>query len=89
MKLIPGYMLVWCMCCGKCIMFAIMRDAESPRTMFDLPYTHLERAPNEFQLNNGCNLHSFALAREPEYFSSMQVLVDEPHYRGHINCSPN
>ncbi len=39
MQLIPGYMLVWCACCGFCIMFAIMRDAESPRTVFDLLFT--------------------------------------------------
>lgn len=31
-KLIAGAMLLWCMCCGKCLMFAIMPDAEPPRT---------------------------------------------------------
>ena len=88
-KLIPGYFIVWCACCRRCIMFSMMRDAESPRTPFDLIYTHMERAPQQFQLDNGCNLHSFALAREPSFFAGMRVLIDEPHYRGHSNCSAN
>ena len=87
MQLIPGYMLVWCACCGFCIMFAIKRDAESPRTVFDLLFTHMEQPLQQFQLDNGCNLHNFALAREPEHFRDMRVLVDELHYRGHTNCS--
>lgn len=88
-KLIPGYFFVWCACCRRCTMFSIMRDAESPRTPFDLLYTHMERAPQQFQLDNGCNLHSFALAREPSFFAGMRVLIDEPHYRGHSKCSAN
>lgn len=89
LKLIAGYMIFWCTCCRKCILFSIMSDAESPRTPFDLLYTHMERPPQQFQLDNGCNLHNFALAREPQYFAGMRVLVDEPHYRGHTNCSTN
>jgi hypothetical protein len=81
--------MVWCACCRRCVMFSVMRDSELPRTPFDLVITHMERAPQQFQLDNGCNLHSFALAREPEYFAGMRVLVDEPHYRGHTNCSAN
>jgi hypothetical protein len=70
-------------------MFSIICNAESPRTPFDLMYTHMERAPLQFQLDNGCNLHSFPLAREPNYFADMRVLIDEPHNRNHTNCSAN
>ncbi len=40
-------------------------------------------------MDNGCNLHSFALGREPSHFRDicMRVLGDEPHYRGHTDCS--
>jgi hypothetical protein len=51
-KLIPGYLMVWCACCRRCVMFSIMRDAQSLRTPFDLLYTHMERAPQQFQLDN-------------------------------------
>jgi hypothetical protein len=74
-KLIPGYLMVWCACCRRCVMFSVMRDSESPRTPLDLTYTHMERAPLQFQLDNGCNLHSFALAREPEYFAGGSSLT--------------
>jgi hypothetical protein len=35
-KLIPGYLMVWCACCRRCVMFSVMRDSESQRTPFDL-----------------------------------------------------
>ena len=58
-------------------------------TPFDLIYTHMERAPQQFQLDNGCNLHSCALVREASFFADMRVLIDEPHHRGHSSCSIN
>lgn len=64
-----------------------MEDAESPRTVADFLYTRCEQPPSRFQLDNGCNLLAYVLNREPEFFMQMQVLVDEPHYRGHVNCS--
>lgn len=64
-----------------------MEDAESPRTVSDVLFTRCEMPPSKFQLDNGCNLWAFLLNREPEHFESMQVLVDEPHYRGHVHCS--
>lgn len=86
-QLIPGVMLLWCMRCGKCVMFAIMPDAESPRTIFDLLYTHLPQPPQLFMMDNGCNVHLFAKGREPAHFASTRFLIDEMHYRDHTNCS--
>jgi hypothetical protein len=54
MQLIPGIMLLWCMECGKCLMFAIMPASESPRTVFELLYTHLQQSPDLFMVDNGC-----------------------------------
>ena len=68
--------------------FSVMEDAESPRTVSDFLFTRCEQPPSKFQLDNGCNLAAFLLNREPAHFENMQVLVDEPHYRGHVNCSP-
>jgi hypothetical protein len=59
MQLIPGIMLLWCLRCGKCLMFAIMPDSESPCTIFELLYTHLPQPPELFMMDNGCNVHLF------------------------------
>jgi hypothetical protein len=69
-------------------MFSIMRDADLLRTPFDMLFTRME-APQQFQLDNGCNLHSFARAHEPSYVADICVLIEEPHYRKHTNCSAN
>lgn len=66
-----------------------MRDAESPRTAFELLLIGCEKPPELFLMDNGCNVHNFALAREPEHFAPMRVLIDELHYRGQTNCSLN
>lgn len=86
-QLIPGVMLLWCMCCGKCLLFAIMPDAESPRTIFDLLYTHLPEPPQVFMMDNGCNVHLFVKGREPQHFTGTRFLIDEMHFRDHTNCS--
>jgi len=86
-QLIPGLMLFWCLCCRRCVLFAIMPDAESPRTVFDLLYTHFAEPPELFQLDNGCHLHAFITAREPAHFADMRVLIDQTHYKGHVECS--
>jgi hypothetical protein len=59
MQLIPGTMLLWCFGCGKCLMFAIMPDSESPGTIFELLYTQLPQPPELFMMDNGCNVHPF------------------------------
>lgn len=66
-----------------------MDDAESPRTPFDLLYTRMPEAPTQFQLDNGCNLQIFLKRRAPAHFANMRILIDEPHFRGHTNCSNN
>ena len=65
-----------------------MEDAESPRTVADFLFTRCLQPPRRFQLDNGCNLWAFLLNREPEHFKHMQVLIDEPHFWGHVKCSP-
>lgn len=86
-KLVPGLMLFWCMMCRKCVLFSLMPEAESPRTVADLLQTHMPAAPQRFQMDNACNLHTFVLNREPEYYANTQFLIDDCHWRGHVNCS--
>ncbi len=88
-RLSPGVSLMCCCGCRFCVLFSLMDDAESPRTPFDLLYTRMLAAATQFQLDNGCNLHSFIKARAPAHFADMRMLIDEPHYRGHTNCTQN
>ena len=85
--LVPGIMIVWCTCCSRAVLFSLMTNSESPRTIFELLYTHCPEAPSRFQFDNGCNVHRYALHREPSYFKHTQWLVDQLHFRGHKNCS--
>lgn len=85
--LVPGLMIIWCTCCAKVVLFALMLDSESPRTIFDLLYTHFSTAPRRFQFDNGCNVHRYALHREPTFFKHTQFLIDKLHFAGHTNCS--
>jgi hypothetical protein len=66
-----------------------MRDAESPRTAFELLLIGGQKPPELFLMGNGCNVHNFALAQESEHPATMRVLIDELHYCGHTNCSQN
>jgi hypothetical protein len=75
--------------CGNSVGFSLMHDAESPRTAFELLLIGSEKPPVLFLTDNGCNVYNFAWAREPAHFASMRVVIDEVHYRGHTNCSPN
>jgi hypothetical protein len=69
MQLIPGIMLLWCLGCGKCLMFAIMPDSESPRTIFELLYTHLPQPPELFMMTTAatctCSSKARALQQHP------------------------
>ncbi len=51
--------------------------------------TRCETMPEEFQMDNGCNLDQYSLSREPELFSDTKITVDELHWRGHTACSKN
>lgn len=66
-----------------------MQDSESPRTIGEKLYTHCPVPPALFQMDNGCNVHTWLLNREPAHFANMRVVIDEAHFRGHTHCSPN
>lgn len=86
-KLVPGCQFFWCLECRRCVLFVVMGDAESPRTLFEALYTRFPVAPQRFCFDNGCNVHNYILNREPRHFESMEVYVDETHWQGHNHCS--
>lgn len=84
--LVPGVILFWCGVCSKCRGFAIMRDAESPRTVFNLIYTHCPEAPKRMTYDNNCKTHNYFENREAEFFKLTEFYIDEPHYKTHKDC---
>lgn len=88
-NLLPGIMLYWCSICGRCTGFSVMDTAESVRMPFEFMYTSCETAPEKFQMDNVCNLDQYIRNREPEFFAATELLIDEPHFRGHVTCSEN
>jgi hypothetical protein len=80
-QLVPGLILFWCGKCWKCRGFAIMRDAESPRTAFEVLFTRCQDAPTRFTYDNNCNEHHYCLNREPTFFGRTRFFIDEPHYQ--------
>ncbi|KAL4427978.1 hypothetical protein ABPG75_002067 [Micractinium tetrahymenae] len=86
-KLMPGLLLVWCTECRKCVYFQMLPDAESPVALVHALRTRWPCAPRSITYDNGCNGQHQALNREPEWFKETEWFVDEPHYRGHKDCT--
>ena len=85
---VPGCIFFWCAKCSRCVYFGVMKNAESPRTVFEAIYTHWETPPELVVYDNACNFNNFCLNREPEFFKNTRVLVDATHYAGHKKCNP-
>ena len=76
-QLMSDIMIIWCTGCTKAVLFALMTDSKSPRTIFELLYTYFESVPTRFQFDNGCNVHRHPLHREPAFFKQTQSLIDK------------
>lgn len=63
-----------------------MVDAEGPSTFFKLLLARWHTAPKMVIYDNACNLHRFALLREPAYFKECKCIVDCVHWTGHKEC---
>jgi hypothetical protein len=87
--LLPGMCLGWCADCNKCIFLSVMSNCESPRTLFELLYTHFQKPPARIIYDNACNAEQYVLNRECEYFKGVQWCVDHMHFAGHKHCAPD
>lgn len=81
-------MLIFCLDHQQCIGFQLMNQSESPRTVFELLFTRWQTCPDELHYDNACKTHTFAMYREPAFFSGMSAYIDKLHVGGHKNCSP-
>jgi len=79
--------VVWCMACTKAIMWSLMADAESPRTLSEQLFTRLpEGAQPRIMYDNACNTLQYMLKREPEFCKDCELYIDAPHFKGHKGC---
>ena len=60
-----------------------MRDAESPRTLFEAIYVHWPEPPEVVVYDNSCHAMTYALNREPAWFKDVQWVIDATHFPGH------
>ena len=84
----PGIFTVFCRH-RICLGFSLMTSAESPKTPFDIFIRRFSPfLPNmRIFYDNSCNLHQYALNREPKRFSETIFLIDRLHYQDHKACT--
>ncbi len=87
-RFMPGVLLVFCMDHNNLIGFHIMRNYESPKTVFELLFTRWQISPSVVCYDNACNLAKYCLAREYAFFRETQFVLDRLHVNAHTCCSP-
>mmetsp|Transcript_32845 Transcript_32845/g.82883 ORF Transcript_32845/g.82883 Transcript_32845/m.82883 type:complete len:225 (+) Transcript_32845:1020-1694(+) len=78
-----------CLHCKNCVMFGVMDSAEGPGSAFEHFHCFYPKMPDAISYDNGCNLHRYALNREPWLWKFVQILIDEFHAKNHVDCSCN
>ena len=86
-RLTPGLFFVYCLDCQKCVGFVAMKDAGSPRTLFEAVYVHWPEPPEVVVYDNSCHAMTYALNREPAWFKDVQWVIDATHFPGHTGCA--
>ena len=86
-QLTAGLFFVYCLDCSHCVGFVAMKDAESPRTLFEAIYVHWPVPPQVVVYDNSCHAMTYALNREPEWFKNVQWVIDATHFPGHTGCA--
>eukprot|EP00873_Tetraselmis_striata_P008878 jgi/Tetstr1/429142/TSEL_019103.t1 len=86
---LPGIMVHWGLHCKNCVMFGVMDSAEGPGSAFEHFHCFYPKMPDAISYDNGCNLHRYALNREPWLWKFVQILIDEFHAKNHVDCSCN
>ncbi|XP_066915621.1 uncharacterized protein [Clytia hemisphaerica] len=72
---------------GVCLGYQIMAKKESPDVPFTIFRTRFPKAPGMIIYDNACNLHTYALNRDPLFFQHTKFVVDRFHWRNHTACS--
>ena len=68
---------------GVCHGFTLMDKPESPKTAFDILVTRFKKLPSIIMYDAACQLHLYAIKREPAKFKDTKFLIDKFHARNH------
>ena len=81
-----GIMAIWCphlICLG----FHMIPQAEGRNDVFSALYVYFEQAPEVVIYDFACQLGTYSMSREPEFFKGTCFAIDEMHAKGHSSCS--
>lgn len=79
--------VIWCVKCEVAVMWSLMADAESPKTLFELLYAWLPAdVTARVMYDNACNALQYILNREPELGRRLEFYIDAMHFKGHKGC---
>jgi Kyakuja-Dileera-Zisupton transposase len=81
-----GIMAIWCphlICLG----FHKIPKAEGRNDVFSALYVYFEQAPEVVIYDFACQLGTYSMSREPEFFKDTCFAIDEMHAKGHSSCS--
>lgn len=85
-NLTGGLMALWCphlICLG----FHKIPACEGRNDVFSAIFKYWEHAPKVVIYDFACQLGSYCIQREPEFFRDTLFVVDEMHANGHTHCS--
>lgn len=84
----PGIFTVFCRH-RVCLGFSLMTSAESPKTPFEIYLRNFPHLLNQTRIiyDNCCNLHQYALNRQPARFAETIFLIDRLHFQDHSACT--
>jgi len=82
-----GVSVAWCQH-GICVGFHMIPKAEGRNDVFSAIYTRWDVAPKLVVYDFACQLHTYCMRREPNYWMNTLFAVDAFHYsKGHKRCS--
>jgi len=84
----PGIFTMFCRH-RICLGFSLMMTTESPRTPFEILLRRFPDYLSQLRIvyDNCCNLHQFALNREPARFAETLFMIDRLHFQDHVSCT--
>jgi len=85
-KLTGGLLAFWCphlVCLG----YHAIPKAEGRNDVFSGLYCFFEKAPQIVIYDFACQLSTYCMSREPEFFKDTIFVIDEMHAQGHVGCS--
>ncbi|XP_066304259.1 uncharacterized protein [Branchiostoma lanceolatum] len=81
----PGVLSLFCPH-GVCYGFELIRSCDLPQHEFELIRTRFRKAPKVIVSANSCQLHEYALDRDPHFVKNTLFLIGRSDFKGHI-CS--